>query len=112
MSTRIVCALILVFGFALPAHSQKVYAASRAVLWGGLAVDIATTEIFLSRGYREGNPILQNRAQRIAITAGTTILVDLTTRHIRKDNPRIAKTINFAVGGGKLTVGFAWNLRR
>ena len=93
-------------------NAQSMHNVSRGALWAGAAVDLATTEIFLHRGYAEANPMLQNRAVRFSAVIGGTALVDLLTGKLRKTNPRAAMLTNFAIGGGKMTLGFAWNLKR
>lgn len=103
---RVFCSIVLILGLAAPVRAHDF---SRDVLWAGHVVDLTTTEIFLHRGYREGNPLLQNRASRIAISTGSTLLVDRLTKRMP---PKVAKAVNFAFGGGRIAIGLTWNLRK
>lgn len=93
-------------------HAQSLHKASRVALWSGAAVDLATTEVFLARGFQEANPMLQNRAARFGLVIGGTAIVDLLTYRLSKSNPRAATIANFAIGGGKITLGLKWNLKK
>ena len=88
---------------------QGWYTASRVVLYGGLAVDLGTTERAISRGAVEMNPALgQGRGQRMGVAIGGTVLVDLVTRGMRREHPRFARVLNFLVGSVHVGAG-AWN---
>lgn len=104
----LVVAFYLLYAFS--GNAEPVYNISRGVLLAGHVVDMTTTEIFLHRGYQEGNPLLRNRAARYFIASTGTAVIDRITNQMHPDHPRIAKAINFAFGGGRILVGVTWNL--
>lgn len=85
---------------------------SRFVLYGGHAIDLATTEIALRRGYSEANPLLVDRTQRLVVSTGAVIGFDLATRWIERRRPKLARTLRFGLGGSKIAIGIGWNLKR
>lgn len=95
---------------AISGNAQTGYNFSRGVLWTGQAVDLATTEIFLHRGYQEGNPLMRNRPVRILASTALTATVDILTKKLRLEHPRAAMIINLTAGGGRIAVGLTWNL--
>jgi hypothetical protein len=96
--------LILFFLLAAPtahAQSKALYNTSRATLYSGLAVDIATTERVMRLGGLEMNPIAgQNPYRRNGIAIGATVATDLLTRWLRKNgSPKLATAANFIISG-------------
>ncbi len=86
--------------------------ASRAALYTGVAADLASTELATRRGFTEANPILSdNRLQRVAVSVGLAVGVDLATRALaRWHHEKMAARINWIVGGAHAGAT-VWNLR-
>ena len=100
--------LMAIFASLAPAQN----AASRAVLYGGVGLDMGTTWQGMRSGNLELNPILgQNPKQHAAIVIGSAIAVDLVTRHLsRTGHGKLAAATNFSIGGLHIVAGIH-NLR-
>jgi len=109
MRTLIVIALLA----SQEAHAQELHSLSRIALYSGLAFDLGTTEANLRMGYREANPLLgQNPYQRTGIVIGSAVVVDMSSRWLRRNgHPRLAVALNLFGGCVHFGAG-AWNLRR
>jgi hypothetical protein len=66
----------------------------------------------MSKGHSESNPILgQSRARQGAIVIGSAVAVDFLTQRLHKaGHKKMAKVINFLIGG-EHAVAAGYNLR-
>ena len=73
----------------------------RVLIYGGAALDVATTEWALASCATcyEGNAIMRNRGTRIAAKAAVAVALDLGTKWMRRrGHPRAARVLSVAAG--------------
>jgi hypothetical protein len=100
------CCLLLLL-CAIPVYGQSAYTTSRITLYSGLGFDLGTTEVILKSGGRELNPVLgQSPYRRVGVAIGSTVVVDVATKWLRKNgHPRAATVINFVFGSVHIGAG-------
>lgn len=84
---------------------------SEMALYIALAGDLASTEVALHNGMREGNPLMHNRAVRIASHVAIGVILTRLSRKNPDKKILLVPTIMFtAVTGWNvgMTIGFTW----
>ena len=93
--------IIIALLWAQPAHAQ-----SRAVLYGGTVLDIASTQWGLSHGLHEANPALaRHRSLTVALPLGTAIGADFVASKIHQPIIRyVVGAIHIVAGGYNISL--------
>jgi hypothetical protein len=91
----LVLLMVLIAGLcsACSARSQEI-----AVV-GAATADLVLTETALANGGTEANPLMENRAARIAGKAAATTLVVLLARQLEDEHPKLASVMRLSTVG-------------
>lgn len=102
--------VIAVSSSSVSADEPQYRKAEEFLLIASAVADLTTTEVFLSRGMAEANPLGQNRAVRIALKAGATAFTFLAARELEKDgHDKAARILRWVTIGGWFSVS-GWNV--
>ena len=73
---------------------------------GAAVADLTTTEIGLSRGGVEGNPLMVARPVRIAAKAGVVTLEIWLLKRYARTHPRVVKGLTIGLVAGHAWIGY------
>lgn len=82
------------------------------LVFSGQALDLVSTELVLAKGYQEGNPLMVERGNRLAVKLAITLGTTYACKKLREGGrPKAARALAISVGalGGAAAL---WNFTR